>query len=226
MQCRARVFVSYPALDTQSFLQLDETRAQDFLWSRGLHANGYVLFLSRITLAKGVDDLIAAYRKSAAYQQVPLVIAGDGPERTMVEAIAAEEPCVRYYRDVDDDEKKALMRGASAFVLPSKPRPEFVETFGIALVEKMLVGGLGPIITTRTGGIPEAVGEYAVEVEAGNVVSIQKALERALFGMSDEEKRRQSAGALRHAMRFDRKAVFDDLMGSLAARSRLSATGS
>ena len=35
------------------------------------------------------------------------------------------------------------MAGSAAFVLPSKPRPEFTETFGIALVEKMLSGG-GP----------------------------------------------------------------------------------
>ena len=55
------------------------------------------------------------------------------------------------------------MAGCAAFVLPSKPRPEFVETFGIALVEKMLAGG-GPVITTDTGGIGEAVGDTALIV--------------------------------------------------------------
>ena len=55
------------------------------------------------------------------------------------------------------------MAGCAAFVLPSKPRPEFVETFGIALVEKMLAGG-GPVITTDTGGIGEAVGDCALIV--------------------------------------------------------------
>ena len=64
---------------------------------------------------------------------------------------------------MDDDEKPYLMAGCAAFVLPSKPRPEFVETFGIALVEKMLAGG-GPVITTDTGGIGEAVGDTALIV--------------------------------------------------------------
>ena len=64
---------------------------------------------------------------------------------------------------MDDDEKPYLMAGSAAFVLPSKPRPEFVETFGIALVEKMLSGG-GPVITTDTGGIGEAVGDTALIV--------------------------------------------------------------
>ena len=68
-----------------------------------------------------------------------------------------------FLDDVDDDEKSSLMAGCAAFVLPSKPRPEFVETFGIALVEKMLAGG-GPVITTDTGGIGEAVGDTALIV--------------------------------------------------------------
>ncbi len=54
------------------------------------------------------------------------------------------------------------MAGSAAFVLPSKPRPEFTETFGIALVEKMLSGG-GPVITTETGGIGEAVGRHGAD---------------------------------------------------------------
>ncbi len=59
-----------------------------------------------------------------------------------------------FLDDVADAEKPFLVAGSVAYVLPSKPRPEFVETFGIALVEKMLAGG-GPLITTDTGGIGE-----------------------------------------------------------------------
>ena len=48
-----------------------------------------------------------------------------------------------YFDDVSDDEKPLLMRGCAAYALPTKPEPDFVETFGIALTEKMLAGG-GP----------------------------------------------------------------------------------
>ena len=85
---------------------------------------------------------------------------------------------------MDDDEKPLLMHGAAAYVLPSKPRPEFVETFGIALAEKMLVGGEGPVLTTDTGGIPEAVGDTHLPIEAGNVPSITAALDHAVLGMT------------------------------------------
>ena len=71
------------------------------------------------------------------------------------------------------------MAGCAAFVLPSKPRPEFVETFGIALVEKMLAGG-GPVITTDTGGIGEAVGDTALIVPVDSPSSITAALDLAV----------------------------------------------
>ena len=133
---------------------------------RGLERDGYVLFLSRLAHAKGVDDLIAGFADSRACDDLPLVIAGNGPEADYLHEVAAASSAAErivFCDDVDDDEKPYLMAGCAAFVLPSKPRPEFIETFGIALVEKMLAGG-GPVITTDTGGIGEAVGDTAMIV--------------------------------------------------------------
>ena len=53
------------------------------------------------------------------------------------------------------------------------------ETFGIALVEKMLAGG-GPVITTETGGIGEAVGDTALVVPCSSPAAIAAALDHAL----------------------------------------------
>ena len=98
-----------------------------------------------------------------------------------------------FLDDVDDDEKPLLMAGCAAYVLPSKPRPEFVETFGIALVEKMLAGG-GPVITTDTGGIGEAVGDTALIVPAGDPDAIAAALDRAVLGCPPPNARTGSGG--------------------------------
>ncbi len=103
------------------------------------------------------------------------------------------------------------MRGCATYALPTKPEPDFVETFGIALAEKLLTGG-GPVITTLTGGTGEAVGDTAVIVEAGDVAALRDALDRVVLEMSDHDKRRASSGAGReHALAFDRARVFDDL---------------
>ena len=94
---------------------------------------------------------------------------------------------IRFLDDVGDAEKPYLMAGCAAFVLPSKPRPEFVETFGIALVEKMLAGG-GPVITTDTGGIGEAVGDCAIIVPVDDPDAIAAALDRVVLELSADER--------------------------------------
>jgi glycosyltransferase involved in cell wall biosynthesis len=212
-RCRDRVGISYPAIDTRQFTDIDRSRLDDVLARRGLHDDGYVLFLSRVTKAKGVDDLIDGYAASHARDLVPLVIAGTGPEAAALHARAAATSCadrILFFDDVDDDEKTFLMAASAAYVLPSKPRPEFVETFGIALVEAMLAGG-GPVITTVTGGIPEAVGQHARFVPVGDPMSIAQALDDAVLRTTPVERATESAAARDFALQFDRAHVFDRL---------------
>ena len=178
--------------------------------------DGYVLFLSRLARAKGVNDLITGLTASPACKELQLVIAGNGPEAQHLRQFAAKTPAanrISFLDDVDDDEKPHLMAGCAAFVLPSKPRPEFVETFGIALVEKMLAGG-GPVITTTTGGIAEAVGDTALIVPVGSPHSIADALYVAVT-MPSNEQAVMAERARAHAVQFDRARVFDRLLERL-----------
>src|SRR5207249_518010 len=129
----------YPAINTSDYLDLDPHRMAECLAERDLVANRYVLFLSRLAHAKGVDDLIDGFAASAACSDLALAIVGNGPQAGDLRARAAASSAadrIVFFDDVDDEEKPYLMAGAAAFVLPSKPRPEFIETFGIALVEK------------------------------------------------------------------------------------------
>jgi glycogen(starch) synthase len=215
-QCRDRVTVSYPPIDTSAYVHPDPAAVDAELGRRGLQRDGYVLFLSRVTRAKGVHDLIAAYAASAARNRVKLVIAGTGPALGEVRDLAASFPGladrVVFLTDVDDDEKPLLMRGCVTYALPTKPEPDFVETFGIALTEKLLAGG-GPVITTLVGGTGEAVGDTAVIVEPGNVDSLTRALDRVVLEMSEHERRDLEVRGREHALAFDRVRVFDDLFG-------------
>jgi glycosyltransferase involved in cell wall biosynthesis len=175
-----------------------------------------VLFLSRLSLAKGVDDLIAGFARSRVAKSLQLVIAGRGPEAESLHAAAAASPAaeqIRFFDDVDDTEKVHLMAGSAAFVLPSKPLPDFVETFGIALVEKMLSGG-GPVITTETGGIGEAVGDCAIFVPVEDPDAIAAALDQVdAMPLADREDMVRRARA--HAKHFDRAVVFDRILARL-----------
>ncbi|WP_400999299.1 glycosyltransferase [Agromyces sp. GXQ0307] len=171
-----------------------------------------MLFLSRLTEAKGVDDLIAGFERTPANDRLQLVIAGRGPAAGKFRARAAASPVadrIVFLDDVDDAEKPYLMAGCATYVLPSKPRPEFVETFGIALAEQMLAGG-GTVITTDTGGIGEAVGEHAIIVPVDDPDAIAVAVDRAL-ALSPDERARRAERARAYALQFDRGVVFDRL---------------
>lgn len=218
-QCRDRVAISYPAIDASAYTDLDPAETERRLAARGLECDGYVMFLSRLSRAKGVDDLINGFAASAARTRTKLVICGNGPEARDLRALALSTPDpdrILFFDDVDDAEKPHLLAGSSAYVLASKPRPEFVETFGIALAEKMLAGG-GPIITCATGGIPEAVGPHARIVPPGHPNAIANALAEVILGLSGGERTRWGHGARSFAMQFDRTNVFDRLFARVPA---------
>ena len=213
-RCRRQITISYPAIDASLFTDLDPATTEAALADRGLRRGGYVLFLSRLSKAKGVEDLIEGFARSSVPDDVRLVIAGNGPEAAELHAVAQASSVadrILFLHDVDDAEKPHLMAGSAAYVLPSKPLPEFTETFGIALVESMLAGG-GPVITTETG---EAVGDCALIIDVDDPDGIARALDQAVVAMSDAEKARWAERALAHSLQFDRVNVFERLFAGL-----------
>ncbi|MFN3867355.1 MAG: glycosyltransferase [Demequina sp.] len=218
-QCRERIGISYPAIDTAAYLDLDPARTAGVLAARGLERDGYVLFLSRLGNAKGVDDLIDGFAASMAGHSLRLVIAGRGPDADEMRRHAASSPAAErivFLDDVGDEEKPHLMAACAVYALPSKPRPEFTETFGIALVEQMLAGG-GPVITTATGGIPEAVGDTALTVPVDDPAAIAGAIDTAVLGMDRAARSVHRHRARAYAMQFDRAVVFDRLFEKVTA---------
>ncbi|GAA4768420.1 glycosyltransferase [Microbacterium gilvum] len=217
-RCAERIAISFPAIDASLFLGLDDDAVDRHLAARGLARDGYVFYLSRLARAKGVDDLIAGFAASSAPATKTLVIAGRGPEEQELRDLAAASPVadrIVFLTDVDDAEKPFLFAGAAAYVLPTKPRPEFVETFGIALAEKALSGG-GPAITTVTGGVGEAVGDTALIVDVDAPSQIAAAIDRAI-GMDAGERAEWEERARAHALQFDRANVFDALFARVDA---------
>jgi len=212
-RCRDRIAISYPAVDSWSYLSLSDSAVTETLTRRGLTRDGYILFLSRIASAKGVDDLIDAYAGSRSAARVQLVLAGRGPQEAEVLArvtAAGLTDRVRIFTDVDDSEKPALMAGSAAFVLPTREQPEFVETFGIALVEKALAGG-GPIITCPTGGVPEAVGTTAQLVPQRDPATLRTVLDQVICDWTPAQRLEAEQQARAPALQFDRANVFDRL---------------
>jgi len=170
-------------------------------------AERYVLAVGTVEPRKDLPGLVAAFDRVAGEDpDVRLVLAG--PDGWGVEALA-EAVGQAHHQDrivrlgwVDDDERAALLRGATVVAYPS-----VYEGFGLVPLEAMAAGV--PVVSTRAGAIPEVVGDAAELVEVGDVDALAGALSRLL---GDEGRRAElvAAGHLRRA-RFRWETTVDDI---------------
>jgi glycosyltransferase involved in cell wall biosynthesis len=142
------------------------------------------LVVSRLAPEKGVDVAIEACRIAG----LPLVIAGEGPEREAL-ARVAQGADVRFLGRVDDDELARLRRGAAIALVPSRS----AETFGAAAAEAMAAGL--PVIASDVGALGELLPPRAL-VPAGEAPALAEAIGRLAGDRATGEENRRRIGAL------------------------------
>jgi len=116
-------------------------QVERFRWD--LPRDDFYLSLGRLVPYKRVDRVIEAFNRTG----LPLLVAGDGPERRRLEAMAG--PSVRFLGRCDPGQVKDLMGRCRAFVYGG------LEDFGIAAVEAMAAGA--PVIALGQGGLLDSV---------------------------------------------------------------------
>jgi glycosyltransferase involved in cell wall biosynthesis len=157
-----------------------------------------VLFVGRFVEEKGIQELLKAIPEVLARIPFPVrfCFAGAGPlERDLRAAALRYRGRVQVISFVAYDQLPTLHNMADLFVLPSKPAPKWQEQFGYVLAESMACGK--PIVTTRTGSIPDVVGKAAALAPPGNAA----ALACTIVELLDSEPWRAQLGRLarRHA---------------------------
>jgi glycosyltransferase involved in cell wall biosynthesis len=147
--------VLHPPVDTQ------------FFTPGGGRPAPFFLVVSALVPYKRIDLAVRA----AARVGVPLKIAGTGPDRARLEALAG--PSVEFLGTVDDDTLRTLYRQALAVVLPGE------EDFGIVPVEAMACGR--PVVALGRGGARETVidGQTGILVDAATPEALADGLDRA-----------------------------------------------
>jgi len=137
-----------------------------------------VLALGRLTEHKGFDlaiRAIAAIR--AEFPQATLTVAGDGPDRAKLEALAAELAApVRFAGWVAPDSVPSLINDHAVMVIPSR----WQEPFGLVALQAAQMAR--PAIVARSGGLPEVVvdGETGLVVANEDVAGFAAALRKLL----------------------------------------------
>jgi glycosyltransferase involved in cell wall biosynthesis len=175
-----------------------------------------VLTPARLHMQKGHEYLINAI---PSIPKAVFVFAGDGPEKSALEALADRlrvRSRIRFLGERND--VPDLLASCDLFVLPS-----LYEGLPISVLEAMAASK--PVIATRTGGTDEAV----VHQETGLLVAPRNAHElatavRALLDDPSLASRLATAGRERAISKFSSKAmaegvtrVYDDLLRRRAA---------
>jgi glycosyltransferase involved in cell wall biosynthesis len=150
-----------------------------------------LLFLGRMSRDKGIYDLLEVVAVlSRRYPQLRLFCGGDG-EAEQVSAVAQRlgiSGVVQVLGWVVGDAKDKFLATAGILVLPS-----YFEGLPMSVLEAMAAGI--PVVTTRVGGIPDAVddGVDGFMVEPGDRIALETALEKLLADRQLQAKMGDSA---------------------------------
>lgn len=138
----------------------------------------YILYLGTLKPSKNIGGIIEAFfiieNEFPDYQ---LVIAGKKGWLfeeifARVERLGIRERVV-FTDFIDEQDKPALMAGASVFVSPS-----FWEGFGLIALESMAVGT--PVVVSNRGSFPEVVGKAGILVNPEDPSNIADGIRRVL----------------------------------------------
>jgi len=187
--------VVYPPVNTQ-FFRPDRTARE-----------GFALVVSALVPYKRIEVAIDA----CARANVPLKIAGDGPERSALERYARGR--AEFLGRLSDDEIRTLYRRAAVVLLPGE------EDFGIVPLEAQACGR--PVVALGRGGAVETVrhGETGLLVDELSTEAFSDAVAKAV------QERFDVAAVREHAEHFGSQRFGDqmedlvnNLGGQVAAR--------
>jgi glycogen(starch) synthase len=173
------------------------------------HDRRYIFCAARFDLRhKAIDVLLAAFGQIAPdHPDIDLLIAGDGPDRERLAALAAAPGLagrVAMLGVRPRGELWSLYKGALFFAMPSR----LPEGLGLVFLESMACSR--PVIATRSGGTPEIV----IDGDNGLLVDDDRAesLAAAMRTMLADDRARLAMGRRGYAMvrdRFTWRAVAD-----------------
>jgi phosphatidylinositol alpha-1,6-mannosyltransferase len=179
----------------------------------------FLLTLARLEPRKGVDMLIRALPGLAAsHPGITLLVAGDGPDRARLAALAAEAGVaarVQFLGRIEEGMKAALFRSADLFAMPTRREGASVEGFGIVYLEAAWHSL--PALAGRDGGAAEAIadGETGLLCDGADPAAVEATLV-ALLGDPDGLRAMGARAAARVRTAFLWPAVLPRYLGLLA----------
>jgi glycosyltransferase involved in cell wall biosynthesis len=175
--CRSQVMLFTPP-DCWDKLRIVHCGVDPDLFEVKRHAGrgNQLLFVGRVAAVKGLSILLEAVAKLEG--GVTLNIAGDGPDRALLEEKVRAlniSSRVKFLGYQSQEQVRKLLKQTDLFVMSS-----FAEGVPVVLMEAMAAGV--PVVATRIAGIPELVhdGHSGLLVSPGDVNEMTVAVDRLL----------------------------------------------
>lgn len=171
---------------------------------------GYLLFFGRLSQEKGVLTLLQAVKNLGA--EIPLYIAGDGPQKEDVESFISKNGLdnqVKILGYQNRENMERIVEKCKCVILPS----EWYENGPYSIMEAMAKGK--PVIGSRIGGIPELIedGITGYTFEPCNATALADAIHKMLT-LPEEEYNAMCDAALNKAKQdFDWQQYVKKLVG-------------
>jgi glycosyltransferase involved in cell wall biosynthesis len=168
-------------------------------------------YVGRLVPEKGIDLFIEAL---ALRPELFGVIAGGGPEREALEALARERGVsdrLTFTGILAPDDAARIIGTLDALVLPSRTRKNWAEQFGRVLIEAMASDVA--VVASDSGAIREVVGDAGVLVREDDPSDLARGIANALD--PETNVRLRSAGVRRVSEHFTNAAVARALLGAL-----------
>lgn len=205
----------YNCIDTDLFKPLPTMNKVAWAIRFGIPQNAkIVLFVGRLSEEKGVDKLLKAidYVKTPRiyYLIVGNILHGanvkDEYTRHLSDLAEKHKDIVRFTGFIDSKQTPYLYNLANVSVLPSM----WEEPAGLTMIESLACGT--PVITTRSGGIPEYVGDAGIVLDRSEHIhlDIAKWIDK-LFGDHKLYEDLSQKGIRRINEKFSKEGYLDNL---------------
>ena len=155
-----------------------------------------IVHTSNFRKVKRVEDVVLVFEKVRKVVPSKLLLVGDGPERTKIEAMCRDLGIcadIRFLGKLDAVEE--VLSVADLFIMPSEK-----ESFGLAALEAMACEV--PVISSNTGGLPE----LNIQGKTGflsNVGDIDDMAKNAIYVLDQKNLPEFRKNALLRAKEFD-----------------------
>lgn len=176
----SEVNVATPATDPSLFYRRSDSEIERVKQKYGIQGN-YILALSNLEPRKNLGTLVEAYcaLPESTRKDTALLLVGVSAWKTdvlfddIIAKVKQGYNIIRPSHYVDDNDKPAILSGASMLVYPSH-----YEGFGMPPLEALACGT--PVITSDNSSLPEAVGDAGVMLKSNDTKGFTKTIESYL----------------------------------------------